>query len=727
MGIDAHRHLDARTVVQIKHKGLGQCLRCRWGQAWAQQRDGAAHRLFGVVLHMAHIGLHHRQPIVRHHAAQLLHAFFVGGNLGAQVGHVLRRVAAGVGPGAEQGHHGRLAQHTAFDQLEVLNLHALLFDGGGKRRHRTRRCATNVGMVTARAHVKHGRRVVGQIHRGDHRHIGQMGATVVGVVEHKHIAGLHAAVVFGDHGFDALAHRAQVHRHVRRIGDQVALRVKQRTRKIQSLFDVDRVRGVLQLQTHLLGNVHEQVVEHLQQHRVNPCACGIGHCPWRDPREHQMVQGGQLGTPTRLDHRGGIGLGDDGRPRDLVTRTHVGAHHQGRLLPATLAVHAHSFALGHIAHRVQALQLLTGCVPGNHRFHRHRLHHQGLAAHQKCKPLAISLLKPSLDVRQRTKRHDQGCIAALVTHMHTLAQKDLALTQGLGAQFLLSPQGQGLQVGHPCAHGFSAQAHLYRLLANQALIGQAHAVGRQHTRQRVHQDARHAQSVGHQTSVLPTGPTKTLQGVFGHVVAAGHRYFFDRIGHLLHGDVHKALGHRLHRHVGGCRRCGFDLRQQGIKARAHRSRVQGLVTARAKHMGEMLGLDFAQQHIGIGQGQGATPAVTGRAGVGPGALWPHPKPRPVKLQQRTATRGHGVDAHHRGAHAHPCYLGFKLALKLTGKMTHVGGRAAHVKANHPRRAVQTLAMGKRQLGRARHAHNAARRAGQNRVLALERMGIGQAT
>ena len=56
-----------------------------------------------------------------------------------------------------------------------------------------------------------------------------MGSAVVGVVEHKHIAGLHAALVFKDDCFDALAHRAKVHRHVRRIGDQVALRIKQRT------------------------------------------------------------------------------------------------------------------------------------------------------------------------------------------------------------------------------------------------------------------------------------------------------------------------------------------------------------------------------------------------------------------------------------------------------------------------------------------------------------------
>jgi hypothetical protein len=62
-----------------------------------QARDGAAHRLLGVVLHMAHVGLHHGQAELVHHLAQFLHAFFVGGNLRLQVGQVLLRVAADCG------------------------------------------------------------------------------------------------------------------------------------------------------------------------------------------------------------------------------------------------------------------------------------------------------------------------------------------------------------------------------------------------------------------------------------------------------------------------------------------------------------------------------------------------------------------------------------------------------------------------------------------------------
>ena len=36
-----------------------------------------------------------------------------------------------------------------------------------------------------------------------------------------------------------------MHRHVRRVGDQVALGVEQRAGEIEPLLDVDRVRGVL--------------------------------------------------------------------------------------------------------------------------------------------------------------------------------------------------------------------------------------------------------------------------------------------------------------------------------------------------------------------------------------------------------------------------------------------------------------------------------------------------
>ena len=104
---------------------------------------------------MAHIGLHHIQAKLLDHAAQLLHAFFVGRDLRLQVGHVLRRVARGVGPTLQQGHHLGFAQMARIDQFEVVDLHALFFDARGKRRHRARRQTAHIGVVTTRAHKKH--------------------------------------------------------------------------------------------------------------------------------------------------------------------------------------------------------------------------------------------------------------------------------------------------------------------------------------------------------------------------------------------------------------------------------------------------------------------------------------------------------------------------------------------------------------------------------------------
>ena len=110
-----------------------------------------------------------------------------------------------------------------------------------------------------------------------------MRAPVIRVVQHEHVAGPHGACVFPDHRLDALAHRPQMNRHVRRIGNQVALCVKQGAAEVKALLDVDRVRRVLQLQPHLLGNIHEQIVENLQQHRI---CCGsrcIFNRSWRMP------------------------------------------------------------------------------------------------------------------------------------------------------------------------------------------------------------------------------------------------------------------------------------------------------------------------------------------------------------------------------------------------------------------------------------------------------------
>ncbi len=166
-----------------------------------------------------------------------------------------------------------------------------------------------------------------------------MRAAVIGIVEHEHIARPHGGAVFADDGLDALAHRPEMHRHMRRVGDELALRVEQRAREVQPLLDVDRHGGVLQLHPHLLGDVHELVVEQLQPHRVDRgvviARAGLGGLPV----QFHMAGRGDAGTPAGLDEQGGVGISEQRGALDMLARLALGAPHQHGVLPAAANEH----------------------------------------------------------------------------------------------------------------------------------------------------------------------------------------------------------------------------------------------------------------------------------------------------------------------------------------------------------------------------------------------------
>jgi hypothetical protein len=136
---------------------------------------------------------------------------------------------------------------------------------------------------------------------------------MVGIVQHVHIARLEARVALHDRA-DRFAHRAQVHRHVRRVGDQGSAGIEQRAAEIQPLLDVDRVGRVLQAQTHLLGDVHEQVVEHLEHDGIRAGAERGPRRPRANAAQFQVSCRRHERAPPGFDHDRGIALSDDGRP-----------------------------------------------------------------------------------------------------------------------------------------------------------------------------------------------------------------------------------------------------------------------------------------------------------------------------------------------------------------------------------------------------------------------------
>ena len=229
--------------------------------------------------------------------------------------------------------------------------------------------------------------------------------------------------------------------------------------------------------------------------------------------------------------------------------------------------------------------------------------------------------------------------------------------------------------------------------------------------------ARHAERVGDQARVLARRAAEAAERVLGDVVAALHRDLLDRVRHVLDGDAEEPVRDFLRRaratpvvaaHFVGERR----------ELRAHDVGVERLVAARAEHARKEVGLDLADHHVAVGDRQRAAAAVAAGPGIRARGLRADAEARAVERADRAAAGGDGVDAHHRRAQAHAGDLGVERALVFAGAVRDVGRRAAHVEADDAVEAREP-----RHLDR---ADDAARGAGQDRVLALEQVRVGEA-
>ena len=211
-----------------------------------------------------------------------------------------------------------LAEAAAIDDFEIVEQDAFLLDIGRVRRHRARRNAADIGVMAARGDPEQD--VLAVEDRRADRDVGQMRAAVIGRVDRIGVAGPDLALVLADDGLDRAVHRAEMHRHMRRVGDQRAVAVEHRAGEIEPLLDVHRIGGVLQRHAHLLGDRHEQVVEHFEHHRIGMGADGAGAGELLHALEHEMVLRRQFGLPAGLDDDGLMRLDDDGRALHLVAR-----------------------------------------------------------------------------------------------------------------------------------------------------------------------------------------------------------------------------------------------------------------------------------------------------------------------------------------------------------------------------------------------------------------------
>ena len=137
-----------------------------------------------------------------------------------------------------------------------------------------------------------------------------MGAAIVGRVQGKDVAGMNVALVQPDDGFDRAVHRTEMNRHMRRVGDELAIAGKDRAGEVEPLLDIDRIGGVLQRHAHLLGDRHEQIIEDFEHDRVGVGAERAPLGQRHGAGQHHVVSRRQFRLPARLDDDGLMGFDD---------------------------------------------------------------------------------------------------------------------------------------------------------------------------------------------------------------------------------------------------------------------------------------------------------------------------------------------------------------------------------------------------------------------------------
>ncbi len=221
-----------------------------------------------------------------------------------------------------------------------------------------------------------------------------MRPAVIRRVQHEDIPRHHLRILFDDR-FNTRPHAAEMHRHVRRIRDQVACRIEHGAGEIQPLLDRDARGSILQHRPHLLGNAHVEIVENLQHHRIGLRPHRMRLRPRRHPHQLHMIELGDPSPPPRLDQHHRMRLHQHRRPAHHIPRPQRLAPHEPRLDPPPAEpdrrhqgrLHLRLRPLRHGARRLAQIARLA------HRLGLRRLDHQRRLARIEPEPRPVRLLE----------------------------------------------------------------------------------------------------------------------------------------------------------------------------------------------------------------------------------------------------------------------------------------------------------------------------------------------
>ena len=124
-------------------------------------------------------------------------------------------------------------------------------------------CCDEIGWNSVHGVHKHGH---------DNGDVGQMGAAIIRGVEGVNVTTADMPRALCKDRPDTFAHRSKMHWHMRGIGDERSVRIKQRTGKIEPFTDIDRRCAMLKRCPHFFGNGHKQPVEDFEPNRINRSA-----------------------------------------------------------------------------------------------------------------------------------------------------------------------------------------------------------------------------------------------------------------------------------------------------------------------------------------------------------------------------------------------------------------------------------------------------------------------
>jgi hypothetical protein len=205
---------------------------------------------------------------------------------------------------------------------------------------RPRRRAANIGVMSARRDGVDDVAPCIVKHRRDNGDIGQVRAAVVGVVHHEHITRSDCSCILSQRGAHTVGHGPKVDRHMRRIRHQIAMCVENGTGKIVAFFDVHRIGRVGQSRTHLFGDGHIKVVEHLKHHRINSRSNRFGAHERHGAAQDQIATLHTFRLPAVFQHIGSSWFRQDRGTVNGVARGHCRSVHQRHVDPCASAEHA---------------------------------------------------------------------------------------------------------------------------------------------------------------------------------------------------------------------------------------------------------------------------------------------------------------------------------------------------------------------------------------------------